>query len=98
MNNPATVTIDSTGAFYHNETKIGVSAPTGDVDTSLRLFCRANDTSYLQGKIGEVKITNGGSVKLHLIPVLDVRNVPCMYDKVSRTFLYNQGSGDFLCG
>lgn len=98
LNNPSTITIDNAGRFYFNGTNMGSSTPTGDVDTSLRLFCRANDTSCLQGKIGEVKITNGGSVKLHLIPVLDVRNVPCMYDKVSRTFLYNQGSGDFLCG
>lgn len=30
------------------------------------------------------------------IPVLDGSNVPCMYDKVSKTFFYNQGTGTFL--
>ena len=29
------------------------------------------------------------------IPVLDFNNTPCMYDKVSNTYYYNQGSGDF---
>lgn len=29
------------------------------------------------------------------IPVLDGSNIPCMYDKVSKTFFYNQGTGDF---
>ena len=96
FNNPSTITIDSTGVFYWNGSSIGVSAPQGDVNTTLRLFIRANDTSQMLGRIGEVKISNGGSVKLHLIPVLDTRNVPCMYDKVSRAFLYNQGSGEFL--
>ena len=99
LNNITSITIDSSGKLYFDGTQVGVSGATGnDIDTTLRLFKRANDTSQMTGKIGEVKITNGGSVKLHLIPVLDVRNVPCMYDKVSRTFLYNQGSGDFLCG
>lgn len=30
------------------------------------------------------------------IPVLDSNNVPCLYDKVSNTYFYNQGSGTFL--
>lgn len=32
------------------------------------------------------------------IPVLDTNNVPCLYDKVSKTFFYNQGTGTFLYG
>lgn len=34
----------------------------------------------------------------HAIPVLDQDNVPCMYDKVSDTFFYNQGTGEFSYG
>jgi len=33
-----------------------------------------------------------------LIPVLDANDVPCMYDKVSGTFFYNIGTGDFIAG
>lgn len=32
------------------------------------------------------------------IPVLDKDNVPCMYDKVTGQFFYNQGTGEFLYG
>lgn len=33
-----------------------------------------------------------------LIPVLDYDDTPCMYDKVSGEFFYNQGTGEFLYG
>ena len=36
-----------------------------------------------------------GTVVFDLIPVVDLNNVPCMYDTVSDTFLYNAGTGDF---
>ncbi len=32
------------------------------------------------------------------IPVLDPDGVPCMYDRVSETFFYNSGTGDFIAG
>lgn len=41
-----------------------------------------------------IKDANGKFVQ-HLIPVLDKDFVPCMYDKVSGRFLYNQGTGEF---
>lgn len=36
-----------------------------------------------------------GSYMMDLIPVLDKDFTPCMYDKVTGKFLYNQGSGEF---
>lgn len=41
-----------------------------------------------------IKDANGKFVQ-HLIPVLDKNLVPCMYDKVSGKYLYNQGDGEF---
>lgn len=35
------------------------------------------------------------TLTLDLIPVLDQNNIPCMYDKVSDQFFYNQGTGTF---
>jgi len=32
------------------------------------------------------------------IPVLDPNGVPCMYDRVTDTFFYNSGTGDFIAG
>ena len=37
-----------------------------------------------------------GELVRDFIPVLDSNNVPCMYDKVTQQFFYNQGTGDFL--
>ena len=33
-----------------------------------------------------------------LIPVIDSNGVPCMWDKASKQFFYNQGTGDFIAG
>ena len=32
------------------------------------------------------------------IPVLDGNGTPCMYDKVTKQFFYNQGTGQFIAG
>lgn len=32
------------------------------------------------------------------IPVLDENNIPCLYDKISKSYFYNQGTGQFLYG
>lgn len=34
----------------------------------------------------------------HIIPVLDSEGIPCMYDLVTETFFYNQGTGTFSYG
>ena len=40
--------------------------------------------------------TNGDAQKL--VPCLDTEGVPCMYDLVSKTTFYNQGTGSFTWG
>ena len=32
------------------------------------------------------------------IPALDNNGTPCMYDKITKTFFYNAGTGDFIAG
>ena len=39
-----------------------------------------------------------GTLVRDFIPVLDWNMVPCMYDKVTETLFYNQGTGDFTAG
>lgn len=45
-----------------------------------------------------MKIWDNGSLVRDYIPVLDENNVACLYDKVSGTYYYNAGSGDFIAG
>ena len=44
------------------------------------------------------QIYDNGVLVRDMIPVLDGNNVPCMYDKVSETFFYNAGTGNFIAG
>lgn len=56
------------------------------------------DNRRFQGKVYEFKIYDNDVLIQHLIPVLDSENTPCMYDKVTQKFYYNNGTGDFLYG
>ena len=51
-----------------------------------------------QARIYYCKIRENGVLVRDIIPVLDGNNVPCMYDRVTNTFYYNQGSGSFSWG
>lgn len=65
----------------------------------LYIFARNQDgTANYFGVIRmyDFKIYKNGKLVLHLIPVLDENDVPCMYDEVTRKLLYNQGTGQFL--
>jgi hypothetical protein len=74
-----------------------VSSITWGGDTSeLRLFY--GYSSITSGRVYSYKQKRDGVLLIDLIPVLDLNNTPCMYDKVSGTFFYNQGTGDFIAG
>ena len=45
-----------------------------------------------------MQIYYNNSLVRDFIPVLDYIGTPCLYDKVSKTFFYNQGTGDFVAG
>ena len=63
----------------------GVNASTGTISY--------NSASY---KIYNFIIRDKSDKIFDFVPALDPTGAPCMYDKVSRTAFYNQGSGDFL--
>lgn len=44
------------------------------------------------------KYWRNGVLAQHFIPVLDLNNVPCLYDTVSGQLFYNKGTGQFLYG
>jgi hypothetical protein len=49
-------------------------------------------------KLYSFKIKEDNNLILDLVPVLDSNSTPCMYDKVSKTFFYNAGTGTFNYG
>jgi len=50
---------------------------------------------YFTGRIYYLKIWDGNTLLRDYIPVLDANGVPAMYDRVSNSFFYNIGSGQF---
>lgn len=46
-------------------------------------------------RIYYTKLWEDGELILNLVPCLDDNDVPCMYDTVSKTTLYNAGTGTF---
>ena len=67
------------------------------VDTAYKIHGTAERTGL---RIHSFKITDVyGVATLDLIPVLDENNVPCMYDKVSGEYLYDEsGANAFIAG
>ena len=51
-----------------------------------------------QGKVYSVELWQDDIKILDLIPCLDNKNRPCMYDTVSKRTFYNQGADEFLYG
>lgn len=87
---------DSTGEEIITEVEI----PTTYTTNTIHLFCvNSNGTQahYIKGKIFRFTYTDGTN-SIDLIPVIDSCGIVCMYDKISETFFYNQGTGEFIAG
>ena len=50
------------------------------------------------GRVYFLKLYDNDVLVRDYIPVLDANGRPCMFDKVSKTCFYNQGTGEFLYG
>ncbi|MBP5344377.1 MAG: hypothetical protein J6Y85_04840, partial [Alphaproteobacteria bacterium] len=53
-------------------------------------------SSAVKSRIKSAVLTKGSEIIMNLIPVKDSYGKPAMYDKVSQTLFYNQGSGEFV--
>ena len=56
------------------------------------------NASYFQGRIYGCKHYSGDELIQDFVPCLDTDGVPCMYDLISKTAFYNQGTGSFTWG
>ncbi len=67
---------------------------------TLFLFAYHNSTNtpamHAYVRMYSFKIWDNGELVRDFIPVLDLNNKPCLFDKVSETLFYNQGTGEFL--
>ena len=76
--------------------------PIGTFTKSFYLFARNAggyvDNHFANCRIYNAKFYDNGMLKLDLIPVLDISGRPAMFDEVSNTLFYNQGTGEFTYG
>jgi len=90
--------------IYDNGTVVGTTTNTSATFTTpnnLYLFaCDQNGTAvgWSAIRIYSCKIYDNGTLVRDFIPVIDNNNTPCMFDKVSNQFFYNQGTGSFIAG
>ena len=91
---------DTTNVVSVNGINYGTHTGTTTTETrTMLLFGSWNQWGEVSGNsMGQVKIYSfkmyeSDELILDLIPVLDKNDVPCMYDKISKQFFYNQGSG-----
>lgn len=58
-----------------------------------------NGNTKAKMKLYYFQMINGsGKIVLDLIPCLDTKGTPCMFDRIANKTFYNQGTGDFLYG
>ena len=84
---------------FNNETKTGNMNATETSGASMLAFVDQSKRYHIFNKsikIHSIKISENGNIVRDFIPVIDLSNRPCLYDKVEDKFYYNQGSGEFL--
>ena len=91
-------TVEMDGIQY---TKADPSQTTFPADArNLYLFARNSPSvdGYARMKLYSCAIYDGGVKIRDFKPCLDADGVPCLYDLISKTAFYNQGSGSFAWG
>lgn len=86
---------------YYDGVEKGSVTSIGSASTStIYLFARNYSNSMLQAtfKLYSCKIYDNGTLVRDFAPCLDINDVPCLWDKVTKNFFYNAGTGDFNYG
>jgi len=76
-----------------------LSTPLYPVDLPIHIFGVNRDGSNVTNfdmRIYYVIISKGTNIVRHFVPALDAAGTPCMWDKISRSFFYNIGTGAFI--
>ncbi len=91
-------TVEMDGIQYK---KADPSQTTFPADT-LNLYLFARNATFFDGyaymKLYSCAIYDGGRKIRDFKPCLDADGVPCLYDLISKTAFYNQGTGSFTWG
>lgn len=88
--------------FDNEEISGSVTAGTMSAKSNIRMFldARTSSVSAIQYpiRIYSAQIKVAGELVRDFIPVIDSDGVACMYDKVTKEYYYNKGTGSFIAG
>lgn len=89
--------LDKSGLYLDGEKKVSFNTSfTGQYPLSLfTINLAGSQANLLCFKLYYLKVWENDTLVRDFIPVLNEREVPCLYDKVSGNFFYNQGTGEF---
>lgn len=76
-------------------------SPTDNSNVNFYIFARGHSAggfSTGRMKLYSFKMYENKNLTRDFIPVKDSNNVACLYDKITNTFYYNQGTGTFTAG
>lgn len=87
---------NANGVFL-DDAKIANFASFASTSTLYLFNLNLNGGNYCaSAKVWSYKHRRNGVLIRDIIPVLDMDDVPCMYDKVTEELFYNQGTGEFI--
>ena len=94
--------LSKNGFKIDNQTLVTFSQVQFQTSINLNIF-RDNNLKnqyarYIKMKLYSVKLYDDNTLVRDYTPVLDSNDAPCLFDKVSKTCFYNQGTGEFLYG
>lgn len=81
-----------------NGTSVTIADATFTSPCTMYLFASNNAgaaSSIGKFKVRRASIYDNGTLVRDYVPCLDSNGVPCLYDKVNKTFTYNKGTGTF---
>ena len=96
------------GKYCYFDNKILINGTNVQEDTNRKffLFASQNNSNRNTANLSPnskfiiyncvIKNTINNKILRDMVPVLDGLGTPCLYDKVSGRYFYNQGTGDFL--
>jgi hypothetical protein len=94
-----TVTINRGSIQINGATATGVSNTTFNITYPTYIFggnTTGKITQPTSFRLHYFKMYDNGVLVRDFIPALDAKNKPCLYDKITGLFFYNQGGGEFL--
>ena len=86
----------SRSEFRVNQTVYSISGSGTDSSSNVLLgYLAYQGGRYGRGNVQSMKMWSGETLIRDFVPVLDPYDTVCLYDTVSGSYFYNQGTGDF---